>query len=357
MCSGENGDDGQATGVAGLQFQGAYFQPTDIAARTFEMRRAAAATLVSELLAPAERARPLLGMNRSQSIMIAGTDAGESRSRAKFESPENKRERRALVRRAAAALASLLFIAGFGLYFSWKSDNDLLRSRAVEITSTLSTDAERILAISTWVHHTGGFERNRRFFLWPQLGPTPIQVLESGGNCADRSRLVSAMLSELGIRAGIVMIFRCQDCAPIHSVVEAVYEYGRMVVDPVWNVYYPGNDGRFLGVADLAGTDLGKRHLLWLQQEHAPHENATDRMSAMSEAEATFDVARSINWEKNWATNAAAATLEAFGIAPDNIIRPRVLEDPKLMLCVLMLAGAIGFLLMSICAGSTRRTR
>jgi hypothetical protein len=69
--------------------------------------------------------------------------------------------------------------------------------------------------------------------------------MEQGGECGDKSRLVAAMLNSLGIDAGLVMIAPFQHCGFIHTVVEAQYEAGRMVVDPTWDVDYPTGDGRF----------------------------------------------------------------------------------------------------------------
>ncbi|HMD65325.1 MAG TPA: transglutaminase-like domain-containing protein, partial [Stellaceae bacterium] len=126
------------------------------------------------------------------------------------------------------------------------------------ITENLKTDSARIRAINDWVYHNKGFVKNDRYFIVAALGPTPIQVMEQGGECGDKSRLVAAMLTSLGIDAGLVMIAPCQHCGFIHTVVEAQYEAGRMVVDPTWDVDYPTGNGRFLGVRDLAGTNRGR---------------------------------------------------------------------------------------------------
>src|ERR1700737_2646610 len=71
------------------------------------------------------------------------------------------------------------------------------------------------------------------------------------------------------------MISPCLYCGFIHTVVEAQYENGRMVVDPIWNIDYPTGDARFLGVRGLAGT----KRVVELQHQRP----ATDKIARMPE--------------------------------------------------------------------------
>jgi transglutaminase-like putative cysteine protease len=100
----------------------------------------------------------------------------------------------------------------------------------------LNTDSARIRAANDWVYHNRGFAKNDQNFIVPVLGLTPIQVMEQGGECGDKSWLVAAMLNSLDIDTNLVMISLCQHCGFIHTVVEAKYEAGRLVVDPTWDV-------------------------------------------------------------------------------------------------------------------------
>jgi hypothetical protein len=230
-------------------------------------------------------------------------------------------------------LIALPFGSALGVFVDWQHDNALLRQQAVEITANLSTDSGRIKAINDWVYQSKGFGKNNHYFIVPALGPTPTQVLEFGGDCSDKSRLVAAMLNELNLDAGLVMVSPCPNCGFIHTVVEAQYERGRMVVDPTWDVDYPTTDDKFLGVRDLAGTSLGRGHIAELQKERG----AADKIAAMPATEATFDYAVRMNWDKNPATRAVAATLRLLGYGPEQMFRPRFLEDPKLALSLLLI--------------------
>jgi hypothetical protein len=240
------------------------------------------------------------------------------------------------VRTVFICSAVIALVCGIGLYFSWQRDNAILRKQALEITAHLDSDSTRIRAVNDWVYHNKGFDRNDQYFIVPAFGPTPIQVLARGGYCADKSRLVAAMLNSIGIDAGLVMISPCLYCEFIHTVVEAQYEGGRMVVDPTWDVDYPTGDGRFLGVADLAGTNRGQERVTELQRQRP-----ATKIGGMPAADASFENAVAINWDKNLLTRSVAAALQLIGYKPDALSRPRILEDPKLLLIYILLGFAI----------------
>jgi hypothetical protein len=212
------------------------------------------------------------------------------------------------------------------------------------LTRDLTTPSEKIITINHWVYRNQGFAPNDRYFLIPDLGPTPIQVLESGGDCGDKSRLVSAMLRQLGIASGLVQIFPCRDCSPIHTVVEAEYEGGRMVVDPIWDVDYPSGDARFLGVEKLAGSSRGREHIADLQSWRG----AWDKIQMMPSADATFDYALGVNWQKNTLSRSTAIALRLLGYAPEHLLRPHFFEDPKLALVLSLLAIAGAFVVVEL---------
>ena len=236
-------------------------------------------------------------------------------------------------------------MCAIGLYVNWLQDNAVLREQAMVITAHLDTDSARIRAVNNWVYHNKGFAPNDQYFVVPALGPTPIQVMERGGYCADKSRLVAAMLNSLDIDAGLVMISPCLYCGFIHTVVEARYESGRMVVDPTWNVDYPSGDGRFLGVTDLAGTNRGQERIAELQQLGL----ATDKIAHMPAADAVFEYAVAINWDKNFVIRSIAATLRLIGYQPETLFRPRILEDPKLFLSWFLIVIAAAMILCGLC--------
>jgi hypothetical protein len=259
--------------------------------------------------------------------------------------------------RDAAIWAAIPAAVAVGIWLSWVNDNAVLREKAIAVTAGLTTASAKISVVNHWVYRNQGFAKNDRFFLVPALGPTPNQVLESGGDCGDKSRLVSAMLWQLGINSGLAQIFPCQGCNPIHAVVEAEDEAGRMVVDPIWDVDYPG-DGKFLGIRELAGTSRGREHVADLKWRRG----AGDKIQFMPDSEATFDFAVAVNWQKNALSRAFALGLRLLGYDPSHLLRPHFLEDPKLMLALflLILSGmffATSFILLSLFPGAARSFR
>ncbi len=246
-----------------------------------------------------------------------------------------------------AILAVIPLAGAIAIWSSRLADNAILRTQAMAVTKGLTRASARIWAVNDWVYHNQGFGKNHRYFLAPALGATPIQVMESGGDCADKSRLVSAMLREIGIRSGLVMIYPCRHCDPIHTVLEARSDSGRMVVDPIWDVDYPSGSGKFLGVRELAGTPLGVEHVADLQRQSA----AGTKIRKMPAADAVFDFAVAVNWNKNFVTRAVAFSLRQLGYDPDRMMRPQILEDPKLALSGLLMAMAIGLIALGAVVG------
>jgi len=274
----------------------------------------------------------------------------------------NRRLRAGLsCRRLGWVIGAIPLLSAIGVFFSWHQDEAVLRLRAEAITKNLNTDTDsaRIRAINDWVYHNKGFAKNDQYFMVAALGPTPIQVMEQGGECGDKSRLVAAMLNSLGIDAGLVMIAPCQHCGFIHTVVEAQYEAGRMVVDPTWDVDYPTGDGRFLGVRDLAGTNRGRERVAELRHQRL----ATEKIANMPDDDATFDYAVAMNWDRNVLTRTVAATFRLMGYQPETFVRPKLLEDPKLLLIYLVIGVAAacvlgGFLLgLGLRSVSTRTSQ
>lgn len=229
------------------------------------------------------------------------------------------------------SLISLFFSFAIGL--SWIKDNASLRKQALAVVGRQTSRSASVVALNNWVYGNRGFAKNKESFLFSALGPTPVQIMRSGGDCADKSRLLSAMLFQIGISSGLVMIYPCPTCMPIHTVVEAEYENGRMVIDPIWDIDYPLLNGKYLGVADMAGTDLGRKRLIHLKEKIGP----SGKIWSMPPSEATFDYARAINWDKNGDTRAATKLLRKLGIEPNSLFRPRMLEDPKLAIWLLSL--------------------
>jgi hypothetical protein len=67
----------------------------------------------------------------------------------------------------------------------------------------------------------------------------------------------------------------------------------------------------------------------------------------MPGADAAFEYAVAMNWDKNLVTRSVAATLRLMGYQPETLLRPRLLEDPKLFLISFLLGVATTMALAS----------
>jgi len=87
------------------------------------------------------------------------------------------------------------------LWVSWCLDNFALRRLVRRITAGLNDDAARVEAVVLWVHANTPKAINQSIIL------TPMNVLRFGGDCAAKSRLTAALLWQLGIPAGLAMVY------------------------------------------------------------------------------------------------------------------------------------------------------
>ena len=255
-------------------------------------------------------------------------------------SDSSRRSIRARVLRALAAVACGAAVICFAAY---RVDGYVLRTVATTLTAPLANPDEKALALNHWIHAHLPTARNRGRFGWSRLRATPVQVLDGGGDCADKSRLLSAMLRGIGIPSTMAMLFDPKTGNPTHTIVEArVDENEYMVLDPSFDLSFPNatHDG-YLGLIDLR-RDPGALHrrLAELQSTHV----WPALCYFYPESYAPYDRASTVNWNKNVATRWLGGAL--FARAGDDIYhwaRPVVLEEPKLLagLISLVLAGTL----------------
>src|SRR5688572_1347087 len=110
-----------------------------------------------------------------------------------------------MLRRASPSLALLLTLLSILCWVSYRRDQARLGAIAREITAGVSAPEDRALELLHWVYQNQGFAKNEDYFLWKELRATPVDVLEEGGDCADKSRLLSSMLREIEIPSTLAM--------------------------------------------------------------------------------------------------------------------------------------------------------
>jgi len=232
-----------------------------------------------------------------------------------------------LVSLAAFVCAALLLI-------SIKLDERRLdQAVAGQLASTPNTGAF-VEELNHWVYNNQGFAKNRGYFLIKKLGPTPVQVLEAGGDCSDKSRLLAALLKRFGMDSTLVMLHASEGGTATHTIVEARYDGGRMAADPVFDIVFPADNGRYLGVKELKKDPS----ILISRLDELKAQRGSDNKIAFYERDTeSYSWPKTINWEKNGVLQKVAALIEKSGHDPSLVMRPHFMEDPKLFLLYLSL--------------------
>jgi hypothetical protein len=253
-----------------------------------------------------------------------------------------------------AILVGVVLLGGAGvLYAAYRQESRVLREAAIGAVAAVAADHRRDPArtlerLTRWVYNNQGFAKNSRYFLSPRFGPTPLQVLESGGDCADKSRLLAAMLDELGIPSTLVMLYAPDYTRPTHTVVEARLPGFRAAADPVFDIVFPDGAGGLLGVAQLKQQpERFEARIHALAAERGPASKVAFYPTALE----SYRWPRTINWERRPATRVLGSVLGWFVPQPDLVTRPRLLAEPKLLVSLALfwpglVCIGLGWLLM-----------
>jgi transglutaminase-like putative cysteine protease len=263
------------------------------------------------------------------------------------EAIQRLRTLRSLRRWYLAGVAAFAVAVCATLSFVWlkAKENERLDAVITALGVERQTPARKIGRLNEWVYHNKGFAKNESYFLLPHFGPTPTDVLRQGGDCSDKSRLLSALLGRAGVDSSLVLLFACADCGPTHTVVEAFNGASWMAVDPTWNIIFPkdASESAFYSVRELRRDPaILERRVADLVSKRG----SAAKVAGYPLSSESYTFARHINWEKNAATRAAGELLRRIGFDLEELRRPRVTEDPL----ALAFITASGFSLVSLIA-------
>ncbi len=254
--------------------------------------------------------------------------------------PPRRRGAMRKLRGASMGLAATGVALGGLCYLSYRSDCRRLRAVAEQVVQGATCDCDRVLRLLQYVHAIPRTAENTAFFLLPGLRATPAQVLSGGGDCADRSRLLVAMLREVGTPATMVLCFDENTGAPTHTVVSAVTSQGGMVVDPAYGMHFPKSGGQgYYGLTELRESPTILADRLAELRGILPAKHPVRSYNPRS---ASYRRASSCNWNKNAMTRVLHSMLHP--LAGDELYswtRPIVLEEPKLFVTALAAGVAL----------------
>ena len=236
-----------------------------------------------------------------------------------------------------ASLAALLCAAL--LFISIKRDQRILDRAIAGQIKARPGSGEMVEELNHWVFNNQGFAKNRGFFFFRRLGPTPVQVLQSGGDCSDKSRLLAALLKRSGMDSTLVMLHACEGCRATHTIVETRYEGGRMAADPVFDIVFPAGNGRFYGVKELKND---ASILISRLDELTARRGSESKVAYYKRDSESYAWPKTINWEKHRVLQKVAEMMARNGHDPFLVMRPHFLEDPKLFLMYSSLVFGLG---------------
>lgn len=231
-------------------------------------------------------------------------------------------------------LASLLVTAG-GLYCSYVLDNSKLKEIGSAVTMNITSNPEKVIKLLDWIYHNKVFGKNRDYLIFKSLGATPVSVLEKGGDCADKSKLMWSILDQIGINSTMIVLYDPKTGKPVHTVIEAEYSPGkRMIVDPVYNLFFPKGNIEYYGLIEMRkDAKILEDRVTYLRSKA----KAEDKINRYHLHSSTYHFATSMNWRKNPFTRLLFRVLYPY--YGDNIYvikRPAFLERPKMFLVFIL---------------------
>lgn len=248
---------------------------------------------------------------------------------------------------AFLVLGVVLAASSAYFYVVWQEDNARLKEFAATVVGSGPVTDQEIDRLNTKIYNTQGFAKNQDYYLWKALGPTPIQILEHGGDCANKSRLLAAILDEYDVNASLVMLAPCKDCGFKHTVVEAKASDGPIVVDPVYNMSFPKPDGGYYGLDEMRrNPGILESRIIQLIDQRGPDDKIA--YYHKSEDGSHYGFPKTVNLDKNAATRAVKTVLGLFVERPQLVYRPRFLEDPKLFLTMATGGAALLSLVLAL---------
>jgi hypothetical protein len=248
-----------------------------------------------------------------------------------------------LFRKAVLIVAAVAFGCSAFLLVSRYRDDQVIKSAVSGHIRSIPGTGIFIEELNSWVYQNKGFRKNNGFFLVRALGPTPRQVLEEGGDCADKSRLLSTILRLYGIESTLVTLWGCERCGPTHVVVEARYNQGWMVADPVFDLVFPSGDFTYYGLRELRRNPallIGRLNQSIRQKGHR------GKIANYDWRFESYAWAKYINWDKYDWSRKLASVLARFDLDLYRMRRPAFLEDPKLILSGIAAAAGTTILLL-----------
>ena len=225
----------------------------------------------------------------------------------------------------------LVGVQGVALAVYWR-DRRNLEALFDRIASPSLPPSEQAKLIANYLEMKSA-DTNNSYFLLPLLRflrATAWQAAKEGGDCADRSRLMVALLQLRGIQASKWALY-APNGSPVHAVIELESEQGKMVVDPLFDMWFPRPGGGYYAIQDLEqNPEILRQRVLGLRA--SGEEPIGWAVNGYPLNRYVYDRVRTINWDKSTHMRVIYRVFYRFmGEGADRISRPFFVEWPSLM--------------------------
>lgn len=244
------------------------------------------------------------------------------------------------LRRIRVPLLIILAAASVGLFWKYYSDTRHLQQFAAKYVTGEELPSEMTLKLVRGIRRDLPSPANTGYYLLPVfdfLRPTAFQVSQTGGNCADKSRLLIVLLRQYGVRSQKYALYDDAQ-VPRHAVVDVeIEDRRRMVVDPYFGLYFPREEGGYYSLQDLkADEGILRARIAFLTAERS--DTLGPRIARYKFDRYPYRHARSINWDKAGWSRQIYRWLKSFmGEQVDELTYPYIVERPE----VVVLLGAV----------------
>jgi len=231
----------------------------------------------------------------------------------------------------SALLVPLLALQFFSLAY-YVREQGALTQYVNHVADASSPPSEQVKAIVLSLKDKQGNTTNSYFLcpLFRFLRPTPWQVVKLGGDCADRSRLVIALLRLRRIHASKWALYNAQGESK-HAVIEADVESGRMVADPLFGLWFPRPSGGYYTIAEMKkDPNILLQRIAQLRSQGSDPGAAPLKFYEFDQY--VYSDARTINWNKPVLGTFFRVLHFLLGERTNQISRPSFVEEPPLML-------------------------
>lgn len=262
-----------------------------------------------------------------------------------------------VLRAASVVLLVMCVLLQATALVKYLEDQAYLRGLMSQIASPSLPPSQQAEAISRYLAYKPD-ESLDSYFLLPifrPLRPSAREVADQGGDCADRSRLMVVVLELRNIQATKWALYTPSG-EPKHAVVELRSEAGKMVIDPLYDMWFPKPTGGFYDIDDLRrDSSILRDRVLALRAESATR--ITPRIDWYPLDRYIYKNARSINWDKSIVMRGAYRVLHALlGHRIDDVWRPEFTSQPALMI-IYGLFPLDGIALLAIAWANPKRKR